>query len=188
MKKFSFKIAFTIITAGLFVVVSFAALNYENLTSAFYTVAGALIAFIFLFGFAMGRSYSLPVRELLQRADDVSKGNLKSKVSVKTKDEIEELSKTFNKIAEGLAKNKSDLETLKESSDIKFKTKALLSDQVITALEQKIQNRSTELQRALENSERLQIQVAARDKEIAELKGQIEKKKSKRVKSKEQMF
>lgn len=172
MQKFSFKIAFSIIAAGLFIVVSFAALNYENLTSPFYIVAGFVVAFIFLFGFAMGHNYATPLKELLKKAEDVSKGDLKSKFHLETKDEIEELSKAFNKITEGLEKNTSEIETLKKTSDIKLKTKDIVSEKVIDALEEKIKNRTADLERV--TTERDQL-----NKQLQELQDQLNKKKNK---------
>lgn len=159
MHKFSSKLAISIIIAGLFIVVSFAALDYEDLDSSFYLVSGTIVAFIFLFGFAMGHTYAEPVKEILKKADVIGSGNLKQRADVKTKDEIEELSKAFNKITEGLEKSTSDMENLKKSSDIKFKTKDLVSEKVIDALEEKVKNRTAELERTVAELEKLRGQV-----------------------------
>lgn len=178
MQKFSYKIAFSIIVASLFIVVSFAALNYENLYSPFYIVSGTLLAFIFLFGFAMGHIYSKPVRELLTKASDVSNGNFKNKAEVKTKDEIEELSKVFNKMTEGLEKSAQEVETIKKTSDIKFKTKDIVSEKVIDALEAKIKNRTSELERAVAETEQLKKQLKIKEKMISDLTNKGRKKDS----------
>lgn len=169
MYRFSYKIAFSIIVAGLFIVVSFAALNYENLGSPFYIVAGTLVAFIFLFGFAMGSNYALPLKELLNKTSGVSTGNFKNKAEVNTKDEIEELSKVFNKMIEGLEKSAQEVETIKKTSDIKFKTKDIVSEKVIDALEAKIKNRTSELEKVMAELEKTKEQLRQKDKEILEL-------------------
>jgi len=176
MGKFSFKIAFSIITAGFFIVVSFAALNYENLNASFYIVSGFLVIFILLFGIAMGRIYALPFKELLEKADNVNKGDLKSRVHLKTKDEVEELSRAFNKIAEGLEKSTSDIETIKRSSDIKFKTKDIVSEKVIDALEEKIKNRTLDLEKVMRESEQLREQIKSKDREILSIASKKRKK------------
>ena len=169
MQKFSFKIAISIILAGLFVVVSFAAINYDNLTSPFYIISGLLVAFIFFFGFAMGFNYLQPVKELLNKARKAEDGDLKSKVELKTKDEIEELSKAFNKITEGLEKTKYEAETYKKTGDIKLQTKSILSDKVISALEEKIKNRTVDLEKAMVQIDMLKSQLRAKERETLDL-------------------
>lgn len=170
MAKFSFKIAVSIILAGLFIVVSFAALDYENLGSPFYIVSGFIVAFIFSFGFAMGHIYAEPVTELLKNMDGKVDGNEDSKKpEIKTHDEIEELARAFGKVTQGLEEKVLGIETQKKTSDIKFKTKDIVSEKVIDALEEKIKNRTGELERVTKERDQLKIQ-------IQELQGQRSKK------------
>ncbi len=176
MGKFSFKIAFSIIAAGLFIVVSFAALNYENLSLSFHIVSSFIIAFIFLFGFAMGHAHALPVRELLKKVDNVKMGNFRSKLQLRTKDEIEEISNAFNQVTEGLEKNIEDARALKKSTDIKLKTKDIMSEKIIDALEEKIKNRTTDLERAIAETDQLKKQLREKKERIF-----IKKKEKKNV-------
>lgn len=166
MQKFSFKVAFSIIAAGLFIIVCFAALNYENLSNTFYIVSGLLVVFIVLFGFAMGATYSFPLRQLLKKAESINRGDLKSKLNLKTKDETEEISHTFNKITESMEKNTSEMEDFKKSSDIKLKTKDIVTEKIIDALEEKIKNRTSDLERSMIEIERLKEQLRQKDKEL----------------------
>lgn len=184
MFKLSTKIAFSIIVAGLFILVAFTAFYYENLNSSFYFILPPLLFFIFLFGFATGRNYAAPIKKLIKNADDISRGNVKSKFDSISKDEIGELAKTFGKIVQSFEKNKYEVESLKKSADIKFKTKDLLSKQLVNALEQKIKNRSSELDKAVANLEKLQEQLKLKDAEIIKLNNQINKLSAKKNKKK----
>lgn len=184
MRTFSSKIAFSIIAAGLFVVSSFVALNYEHLTSPFYVVSGLLVAFVLLFGCAMGNNYSLPVRELLKEADmAVKKATSKNHLQSETKDEVEQLSKAFNVIVQGLSQKSSDMETFKKSSDIKFKTKDIVSEKVIDVLEEKVKNRTVELERVSVELERTRQQLALKEREVTSLTQLKKKKKNPRLPS-----
>ena len=98
MANLSFKIAYPIIIAGFFVMVSFIALNYKNLSASFYVTLSFLAIYLFLFGFATGQNFTRPVRKLLKKADDLSKGDLKSRSYIESNDEIGQLSNVFNKI------------------------------------------------------------------------------------------
>ncbi len=177
MQKFSFKIAFSIILAGLFIVVCFAALNYDNLTTSFYIVSGLVVVFILFFGFAMGSSYAFPVKQLLKKADNIKKGDLKSRLNLHTKDEIEELSKTFNKITDDMEKSSLDMQDFKKSSEIKFKTKDIVSEKIIDALEEKIKNRTADLEKTMAELDRVKEQLMQKDREILTLVNQSAKKK-----------
>lgn len=184
MSKLGKKIAFSIITGGLFIIVSFSALEYQRLDFSMYNIIGFLIAFIFLFGVAMGQNFAAPVNEILQNADNVSKGNLKKiNLKSKTKDEIEDLALVFDKITEDFQNTKSEVETLKKSAEIKFKTKTLLSEQVIVALEEKIKNRTADLEKAISELEVLKQQIKIKDDQIAGLNNQVNKKKTRTVKT-----
>src|SRR5438105_1884524 len=102
MANLSFKIAFPIIVAGFFIMVSFIAINYKTLNPTLYILLAFLAIYIFLFGFAIGQNFTAPVKRLLKKADDLSRGDLKSRFYAESKDEIGQLSTTFNRIAEKL--------------------------------------------------------------------------------------
>ena len=119
MISISTKIAYPIIIAGLFIIVSFIALNYQTLNLSFYAILTFLILYIFFFGFATGERFASPIKKLLQRANELSDGDLKSRFYSKSKDEIGDLAHTFNKIAEELERTKSETETTEKSVDIK---------------------------------------------------------------------
>ena len=173
MPKISLKIAYPIIIAGLFIIVAFIALNYQTLTLNFYIILGFLIAYIFLFGFATGQNFASPIKKLLQKADDLSNGDLKSRFYLQSKDEIGELARVFNKIAQEFEENKNKTDTLEKSVDIKVKARTEALEETINALEQKIKNRTFELQRIAKELEALQKQPRLNEEEIVDLRNQV---------------
>jgi hypothetical protein len=68
MPSLSFKIAYPIIIAGIFIIVSFVALNYNNLNSSFYIIFSFLVVYVFLFGFATGQHVTSPVKKIIKES------------------------------------------------------------------------------------------------------------------------
>jgi len=173
MANLSFKIAYPIIIAGFFVMVSFIALNYKNLSASFYVTLSFLAIYLFLFGFATGQNFTRPVRKLLKKADDLSKGDLKSRSYIESNDEIGQLSNVFNKIADKLEESANENEKTKKSVGIKVEAETQSLKEVINALEQKVQNRALEFQKVVGDLEKYQKYSKAREAELVELKNQI---------------
>lgn len=171
MLKISLKIAYPIILAGLFVIVAFVGFNYENLNINFYIIFFLLTVYIFLFGFATGQQFAGPVKELLQKAGDLSKGDLKSRFYLETKDELGELARIFNKIADEFEQSKNENESVEKSVDIKVKARTQALEETINALEQKVKNRTVELERIAKELEGFREQP--KENEILELKNKI---------------
>ncbi|MGH7239897.1 MAG: hypothetical protein ACREHG_07505 [Candidatus Saccharimonadales bacterium] len=181
MLKFSSKIAISIIIGGLFVIVSLLAVDYSlgMVDSGVYLVLAALVFYVVTFGAAMGYHYAEPVKNLLMSASSVSKGK---KVTFSTsvrhlgkEDEIGALAITIDQIIKDFERKKAQVEESKESAETKFKTKELLSNEVIRALEEKVRNRTAQWQQAHEQLERLRCNMLATEREMAELKQQVEK-------------
>ncbi|MDO8486123.1 MAG: HAMP domain-containing protein [Candidatus Staskawiczbacteria bacterium] len=179
MKTFnvSFKIAVPIIIAGIFIITIFIALNYKILDKNFFIVFGLTTIYIFLFGFATGQRFSMPIKKLLKRATDLSEGDLKTRVYLETKDEFGDLAKVFNKIADELEESRSRNETTEKSVDMKVKAKTQALEETINALEQKVKNRTLELQRITDESEAIQKDTEVKEKETEQLKEELNKLK-----------
>ena len=179
MNKLTSKIALPIILAGIFAITIFIALDYNKLDTGFYVVLSFLTVFIFFFGYATGQEFSSPVRKLLERAKELSKGNLDSRIYLETKDELAELARVFNQIAEELETSRAQEESAEKSVGIKVQARTQELQETINALEQKIKNRTVELERKMGEADTVQ-------KEVAELKRQIEvlKPKTKKIKLK----
>src|SRR3989344_5707078 len=172
----SLRVAYSIIITGLFIMVIFIAANYQFLDNNFYIVLIPLTAFLFLFGFAMGQKFATPVKELLKDADYLSKGNLKVRFYQKDKDELGQLAKVLNKIAEEFEQSKSEIKTLDDK--VKLRTKIL--EEIIAVLERKIKNRTSEFQKATDDLEKAQTQLRFKNEEITQLKNQITELTSKK--------
>src|SRR3989344_6533344 len=136
MPKLSLKIAYPIIIAGMFIMVAFIALNYQTLSLNFYVILVFLIIYIFLFGFATGQNFSTPVRKLLESADNLSKGDLKSRFYLESKDELGQLAQTFNRIADNLEESESENKTIERSVDMRVQARTQGLEETINALEQ----------------------------------------------------
>jgi nitrate/nitrite-specific signal transduction histidine kinase len=173
MASVSAKIAYPIIITGLFIIVVFASIYYEKLDANFYIILIPLTAFLFLFGFSIGQKFAFPVKKLLKEADYLNKRNPRGGFYLEDKDELGELAKVFNRIAEELEDNRSKVETL--DTNVRLRTKAL--EEIINVLEQKIKNRTIEFQKAVEDMEKLQNKLKAKDQEILILKSQLNRKK-----------
>jgi len=181
MSKLTSKIAFPIILTGVFVIVVFAALGYEQLAASIYIVILLLAVFIFFFGFFIGQNFSSPVKELLKKANDLSQGNLSSRVYLKTKDELSELAKTFNTIAENLEQSYNRGENAEKSIESKVRIQTQAMQESINALEQKIRNRTEGLGRAINELEKTKRSVARKETEISKLRKEVDELKIKQT-------
>jgi len=166
-------IAFPIIAVGLFVIVVFAALQYESLTIQIYAIFALIAVFVFLFGVATGQRFASPLKQLLDKAERLSKGELESRVYLETKDEFAELAGAFNKIAEDLQKSHSSAEQAESVADLKIRARTQELEGTIDSLEQKVKGRAEELQRMINESEQLQTVVKSREGEITNLRKEL---------------
>lgn len=132
-----------------------------------------LTIFVFFYGFSTGQNLSSPVKKLLDRATELNKGDLKTRVYLETKDEMSDLAKIFNEIAEKLEKSYANEETTEKSVDIKVRAKTQALEETINALEQKIKNRTIELQKIADESKKIQEIAKIKEMETEELKRQI---------------
>ncbi len=187
MTKITSRVAVPIILAGLFAIVSLIAIEYDKLDANFYIVFSFLAIYLFLFGFAIGERVSLPVKKILQRATELSEGDLKSRIYLGDKDELGELAKVFNKIAEELENSRLNAEKTENSVDIKVKARTESLEETIKALEQKVRNRALELEKIIYESKKMQeisskkeLEAGELKKELLTLKGKVKKYKSKK--------
>ena len=179
MIKLTSKIALPIILAGLFAIAVFIAIDYEKLEPGFYIILILFIIYVFFFGFAVGQNLASPVKKLLDRATELSKGNLSSRVYLETKDELAELARVFNKIADELQESHAQEENTEKSVDIKVRARTQALEETINALDQKIKNRTIELERLITKSGDLERRAKIRETETIELKQELNNLKSK---------
>lgn len=168
-----FSIAFPIITVGLFVIAVFTALDYENLTLEVYAIFALVAIFLFLFGFAIGQKFVSPIRQLIDKADKLNRGELDSRVYLETKDEFGELAEAFNKVAEKLQNNRAEMAQAEDVTDVKIRAKTKELEETVDNLEQKVRGRAQELQKMILESQQLQDLVKSRETEVVELKKEL---------------
>jgi len=179
MKTLSSKIAYYIIIAGLFIIAAFVAANYQNLTTSLYIMALLLSVYVFFFGFAVGQQFTAPVKKLLKEVNKLGTGDLKSRFYTRSRDEIGQLSNTFNKIAAQLEETYAEKERIKQLVGVKVEAQTHALEEVIHALEQKVQNKSLELQKIMGDLEKVKEYSRVKESELVDLKDQIVKLKKK---------
>jgi nitrogen fixation/metabolism regulation signal transduction histidine kinase len=176
MPKLTIKVAIPIILAGIFAIVAFSAVSYGQLQPGSFIVVLFLIVFVFFFGLAIGQSFVSPIKKLLKEAEELSRGNLSSRVYLESKDELAELANTFNKLAEDLNVSHEQEANIEKSVAVKVKARTQEMQEIIEALEQKVKNRTVELERLIKESNRLQEDIKTKAAEITQLKGGSKKK------------
>jgi signal transduction histidine kinase len=72
-----------------------------NLTLLYGALFGAIVAL--LLGIFLSRTITSPLRELIQATHAISEGNLTQQVSIRSRDELGELAKAFNKMSAQLS-------------------------------------------------------------------------------------
>lgn len=177
----AFKVALPMVLASVFIMVSFIAIEPDNMTVGFFVVLFFICVFVFFYGFSTGQKVAFPVKKLLKRAIDLSQGDLKSRFYMETKDEFGELAQIFNKIADELEASKENKEKSEQTVDIKVKARTQELEETIGALEQKVKNRTAELERKIEESEAVQREVEDLKKQMAVLKPKAKTKVKKEI-------
>ena len=166
MCKLTVKVAVPIILAGIFIMIAFLATNNGKLDASFYIIILFLAAFVFFFGFATGQNLSSPIKKILDRAVELSKGNLSSRVYLETKDELSELATVFNRIAEELEVSHEQGLNAEKSIGIKVAAKTKEMEETINALEQKVKNRTIELEKIVKEFDGLRADAKSKEVKI----------------------
>lgn len=182
--NFSWKIAYFIILSGFFVVFAFLAVNYQNLSTAFYIFIGSVCSFIFLFGVFVGQSSARSLTEVTSVAHKLSEGDLHSRAHVKSNDEFNRLAEALNAMADELEKNKNEKEKMNEMVAVKVNSIVRPVHDTIEALEQKVAHRTAQMHWANNLSKRAQLDVMLKEAEFIDLKGKLAKvmkRKSKKI-------
>jgi len=81
-----------------------------TLTNIITNIIIVIMTFLLLFSVLISRSISRPIIKLTETAYKIGKGNLDTKIEIKLNDEIGELASTFNKMAQNLKIQKENLE------------------------------------------------------------------------------
>jgi methyl-accepting chemotaxis protein len=170
MSKIIYKVLFPILLASLFAIAIFIAIDYDQLRPESYIVLFLVVITIFFFGYATGERFASPLRNLIEKANNINTENLGQKIYIDTRDEMEELAEIYNKLAEKLKESLDKEKAAEGSIDIKVRAKTQSLEETISALEQKVQNRTIELEKNLKEIEALKMQLKAKDTELSEFK------------------
>jgi len=123
----------------------------------------ALITIIlaFLINFFISKTITKPLHALHKGTEQIEKGDLNLKVGTNTKDELGQLSRSFDKMAQSLKKSRQQI----KNQNIE--------------LEKKVNQRTKELELKSKEYERMNKFMLGRENEMVKLKKQIKKEKLK---------
>jgi methyl-accepting chemotaxis protein len=119
------------------------------------TLAASIVVMIFLMRFVIIN----PLKKITYGLEQVKKGSLNVKIDIKNKDEIGDIASVFNSMTEDLEKSRKALEEYSKT------------------LEQKVQERTGELNSKVEELERMNKLMIDRELMMVKLKNEIEELK-----------
>ncbi|MCB9422590.1 MAG: response regulator [Ardenticatenaceae bacterium] len=83
----------------------------QDFITTFLLILSGIIVIITFTAIIFSRTISNPIQQLTERAQKIGAGDLSQRISVKSGDEIEELARTFNQMADDLQRNIAEIET-----------------------------------------------------------------------------
>ena len=137
------------------------------------------LIFIFIVSIFFSRSIVDPIKKLHGGVEIIRRGKLGYRVDIRTNDEMEELGKAFNKMAEELNRYHAALEESKIVLQIKVKARTRELEELTKNLEGKVKERTRELEERLSELERFHKLTVGRELKMMDLKKEIEKLKRK---------
>jgi len=135
------------------------------------------LIFIFIVSLFFSQLVVNPIKKLHKGAEIIRKGNLDYKVDIRTGDEIEQLAKEFNRMAERLGQSKAALEESKAVLEIKVAARTKELKELAESLEEQVKGRTKELQEKIKELERFNRLAVGRELKMIELKKEIERLK-----------
>lgn len=156
----------------LFLAVSFKQLKRAQretiaLSIGFFVLVAILIGFI---SYYFSKTMTRPLEVLRRGAEIIGKGNLDHRIKLKTNDEIEELGKTFNQMADDLKKSHLALEESSKILEVKVKARTKELEELANELENKVSERTKQLKQRIEELERFHRLTIGRELKMIELK------------------
>jgi methyl-accepting chemotaxis protein len=136
-----------------------------------------LIIFTAFLSFYLAEGVTKPVEQLRAGAEIIGKGNLDYQIKLKTGDEIEELAKSFNRMAEDLKKSRASLEETKTVLEIKVAARTRELRELAENLDGQVKQRTKELREKVRELERFNRLAVGRELKMIELKKEIERLK-----------
>ncbi len=160
---------------SLFLGVSLKSVEIAKMRTIFVGVNILLLVIIFaaFISFYFSKEVSDPLECLRGGAEIIGKGNLNYQIKVKTGDEIEELAKSFNKMAENLKKSQTILEESKTVLEIKVQARTSELKELAKGLDEKVKEKTKELRERIAEMEKFQQLTVGRELKMLELKKEI---------------
>ena len=137
------------------------------------------LIFIFMVSVFFSRLIVNPIKKLQGGFEIIRRGKLGYRVDIQTNDEIEELGKAFNRMAEELSRYHAALEESKIVLQIKVKARTRELEELSKSLEDKVKGRTRELEERLSELEKFHKLTVGRELKMMELKKEIERLKRK---------
>ena len=179
--KTKFATSLILIAIALLLLVSTAGLIYtRNVLQAYISLG--IIASVFtaalIIAFFLANRVVSPVEQIKKALLEMGKGNLAYRVEVETGDEIEDLAKGLNQMAERLGKALADLEEAKTALEIKVEARTKELKELTDQQEEVIRQRTKEIKERMEELERFHRLAVGRELKMVELKEEIKKLKN----------
>lgn len=149
----------------------------KNQTAIFL---GIFVLFTSFIAYLFSNYITKPLQKLSFAAREVSRGNLKVRIDIKTGDEIEDLAFTFNEMIRELRNYYASLEERKEILEAQVRARTEELEALNRSLDREVKKRTTELflkVKELENSRKALLNILE-DVEEARKKAEEEKSKT----------
>ncbi len=156
----------------------------ESETFALVKVFQRQVVIIFLGGFVLllvisyllSNRIVVPIKKLITATKKIAIGELETKITIKTGDEIEELANSFNQMASDLKKSRIAIEESKNVLEIRVVARTRELQELTRNLEEKVKERTKELQDRLDELERFHRLTVGRELKMIELKKKLKNK------------
>jgi methyl-accepting chemotaxis protein len=128
----------------------------------------------FLLLFLLSETLTKPLSSLKKGVDIIGRGDLNHRVVVNTKNEIEELAQSFNKMVDNLQQSQIATEKSKQMLEIKVKERTKELQDLTGSLEEKVKEKTKELQQRINELEKFHNVTVGRELKMIELKKKVE--------------
>lgn len=117
------------------------------------------------------------IGQFIRGVEIIGGGNLAHRIKIKTGDEIEELSESFNQMAASLQKSRAALEKEKMALEIKVEARTKELKELTEGLGVRVKERTKQLQEKINELERFQRLAVGRELKMIELKKELKRLK-----------
>lgn len=126
-------------------IVSETLLNFENIKNQTLFIFLLIIVFVFFFSIILSRKITYPIKKLTEATNELKKGNLDTRIVLKTKDEFEDLAESFNQMIQELQRSRALLEDEKAVLEIRVEARTKQLRELAQSLDEKVKERTREL-------------------------------------------